>query len=252
MARDDIAGGPPVRVVMDDRERGCAAALALAALPGVTCECRRLDLGDYQIDGQLLVERKTLTDLVASIKDGRLFRQAYALATHEVRPLLILEGTAAEIADDGMRREAIQGALITVTVVWGVPVLRALDGAESARLMLYAARQMRRAATERVFRPGRRPRGRKRAQLRILLGLPGIGTKRAERLLEQFGSVEAVMTAGAAALTAVAGIGRDTAAGIRWAVGAAAEENGQARGPGEGQARGPAPTAMAATGRVLA
>ena len=226
MARDETTASPPVRVVVDDRERGCAAVLALAAMPEVACEFRRLDLGDYRVDGCLLVERKTLTDLVASITDGRLFRQAYALATHEARPLLILEGTAAEIADCGMRREAIQGALVTVTVVWGVPVLRALDGAESARLMLYAARQLRRAATGMVFRPGRRPRGRKRAQLRVLLGLPGIGKTRAERLLDAFGTVEAVMTAGAKALTDVAGIGADTAAGIRWAVGAAADEKG--------------------------
>ena len=223
MVHDADMTAPPVRVVVDDRERGCAAVLALGAMLDVVCECRRLDLGDYLVDGQLLVERKTLTDLVASITDGRLFRQAYALATHEVRPLLILEGAAAEIADCGMRREAVQGALVTVTVVWGVPVLRALDGAESARLMLYAARQLRRAATGMVFRPGRRPRGRKRAQLRVLQGLPGIGKTRAERLLEQFGSVEAVMTAGVKALTEVAGIGADTAAGIRWAVGVAAE-----------------------------
>ena len=236
MARDESMAPLPVRVVVDDRERGCAAALALEAMPDVACECRRLDLGDYLVDGQLLVERKTLTDLVASITDGRLFRQAYALATHEARPLLILEGAAAEIADCGMRREAIQGALVTVTVVWGVPVLRALDGAESARLMLYAARQLRRAATGMVFRPGRRPRGRKRAQLRVLLGLPGIGQKRAERLLDAFGTVAAVVTAGPKALRAVEGIGKDTAAGIRWAVGGGAADDG------EGRARGPAPT----------
>lgn len=227
MARDESTAAPPVRVLVDDRERRCAAALALDAMPGVVCEFRRLELGDYLVDDQLLVERKTLTDLVASIKDGRLFRQAYALATRGTRSLLILEGAAAEIADCGMRREAIQGALVTVSVVWGVPVLRALDGAESARLMLYAARQLRRAATEMVFRPGHRPRGRKRAQFRVLQGLPGIGKTRAERLLDQFGTVEAVMTADPKALRAVEGIGKDTAAGIRWAVGGTAGEEGE-------------------------
>ena len=217
---------PPVPVVVDDRERGCAAADALAALPEVACEVRRLELGDYLVDGQLLVERKTLVDFVASIKDGRLFRQTYALATCGTRPLLILEGAAAEIVNSGMRREAIQGALVTVSVVWGVPVLRALDGAESARLMLYAAQQLRRAATGAVFRPGARPKGKKRAQLRVLQGLPGIGGKRAEHLLAQFGTVGAVMAAGPAELKAVAGIGRETAEAIRWAVGEAAEPYG--------------------------
>ncbi len=218
---------PSVTVVVDDRERGCTAADALAALPDVVCEVCRLELGDYLVDGQLLVERKTLVDFVASIKDGRLFRQAYALATCGTRPLLILEGAAAEIVNSGMRREAIQGALVTVSVVWGVPVLRALDGAESARLMLYAAQQMRRAATGAVFRPGARPKGKKRAQLRVLQGLPGIGRKRAEHLLAQFGTVEAVMAADVKELTAAEGIGRDTAAAIRWAIGEAAEAWGE-------------------------
>jgi ERCC4-type nuclease len=215
---------PPVvvPVVVDDRERGGAAALALAAMPEVVCEVRRLDLGDYEVDGQLLVERKRLPDLVASIEDGRLFRQACRLARSTLRPLLLLEGSAAELAGCRMRREAIQGALITVSLVWGIPVLRAVDGAESARLMLFAARQLRRAAGGAVFRPGRRPRGKKRAQLRVLQGLPGVGKMRAERLLAAFGTVEAVMAATEPALREVEGIGAETAAGIRWAVGAGA------------------------------
>ncbi len=216
----------PVRVVVDDRERGCSAAVILAGLPGVTCEVRRLELGDYEVDGGLLVERKTLPDLVASIEDGRLFRQAYRLATSALRPLLILEGVAADLAGCRMRREAMQGALITVSLVWGIPVLRALDGAESARLMLYAARQLRRAAQVMVFRPGRRPHGKRRAQLRILQGLPGVGGVRAERLLAAFGTVEAVMAASETALRRVDGIGAETAAAIRWAVGEAAAEYG--------------------------
>lgn len=100
-------------------------------------------------------------------------------------------------------------------------------GAESARLMLFAAQQLRRAATGAVFRPGARPKGKKRAQLRVLQGLPGIGKKRAEHLLECFGTVEAVMAADVKELTAAAGIGRDTAAAIRWAVGEAAETWGE-------------------------
>ncbi|MCU7905326.1 MAG: hypothetical protein KZQ76_05595 [Candidatus Thiodiazotropha sp. (ex Epidulcina cf. delphinae)] len=37
---------------------------------------RRLEVGDYEVDGRFLVERKTLHDLITSIKDSRLFRQA--------------------------------------------------------------------------------------------------------------------------------------------------------------------------------
>ena len=83
-----------------------------------------------------------------------------------------------------------------------------------------------RAATGAVFRPGGRPKGKKRAQLRVLQGLPHIGRMRAERLLATFGTVEAVMAATPAELKAVDGIGKETAEAIRWAVGEAVEAYG--------------------------
>ena len=49
-------------------------------------------------------------------------------------------------------------------------------------------------------------------------GLPGVGPARAERLLDAFGSVEAVMQVGAEELEAVRGVGGETAGKIRRAV----------------------------------
>jgi excinuclease UvrABC nuclease subunit len=55
-------------------------------------------------------------------------------------------------------------------------------------------------------------------QSRILQGLPGVGPERARRLLDRFGTIEAVIAAPAEGLAAVPGIGKGTAEGIRWAV----------------------------------
>ncbi len=41
----------------------------------------------------------------------------------------------------GMRCEALQGALITLTVHFGNPLLRSRDPQETVRLMVYVARQ---------------------------------------------------------------------------------------------------------------
>ena len=49
-------------------------------------------------------------------------------------------------------------------------------------------------------------------------GLPGIGREKAKRLLDTFGSVEAVMKAASKELQSVEGIGQRTAERIRWAV----------------------------------
>jgi DNA excision repair protein ERCC-4 len=48
--------------------------------------------------------------------------------------------------------------------------------------------------------------------------LPGIGFERAVRLLDKFGSVEAVISAGSSELQAVYGIGKNVADKIRWTV----------------------------------
>ena len=90
--------------------------------------------------------------------------------------------------------------------------------------MSYAARQLRvlndagsKAAYPRLA-PAKRPRGKRKTQLYILQGFPGIGPKRAQRLLEQFGSVESALMASVEDLTTISGIGTRTAEAIRWAV----------------------------------
>lgn len=209
-----------VTVVADDREEGSGVPAALAEIDDVTLTVDRLSLGDYLVDDWLRVERKTLPDLAVSIADGRLFRQASRLVSASQQVVVILEGTARDLAESDMRREAIQGALLTLTLKLDVSLLRAKTPDETARLVSYAARQMRRAQDGAVPRAsgGTRPSGKRKTQLYVLQGLPGVGPARAERLLEAFGSVEAVMTASEEALQEVEGIGPNTAQSVRWAV----------------------------------
>lgn len=213
-----MGGYSRIRVVADDRERNGGVVDALRQQTGVSLVVERLPLGDYLVDDHLLVERKTLPDLVASIKDGRLFRQGYRLAGAPFRTALVLEGRSGDLADSGMRREAIQGALIALSLYLGVPLLRSMDPVETAQLLLYAARQGRTASNGVWPRPGRRPRGKQRIQSRVLQGLPGVGPERARRLLARFGTLEAVMQAETDELASISGIGQATAEAIRWAV----------------------------------
>ncbi len=209
---------PKIPVVVDDREADSEVVHALRDIDGVEVEVRRLGLGDYNINGNLLIERKTLGDLASSIKDGRLLQQACRLASSPTRSAVILEGTADDLVRSRMRREAIQGALITLTIVLGIPVLRSKDPIDSAQLMLYAARQMCKISLRGYPRRGKRPRGKLKLQLHILQGLPGVGPGRAARLIETFKSVEAVVTATSDLLAEVQGIGIKTAQAIRRSV----------------------------------
>lgn len=100
----------PIPVTADDRERGSRALELLRENPDFQVTVSRLKLGDYLVDGRLLFERKTWTDLAAAIVSDRLFSQAARLAATSLRPGLIIEGDEREIARTGLHREAIQGA----------------------------------------------------------------------------------------------------------------------------------------------
>jgi ERCC4-type nuclease len=184
-------------------------------MPDVQLTIDRLDLGDYVINGAVVVERKTIADLSTSIIDGRLFRQMRRLACAPERAALIVEGTRAQCEHTRVRREAIQGALIAASVCFGVAVLRATDADETARLLCYTARQLARHACGVLPRPGYRPKGLHRRRHYVLEGLPGIGPERAQRLLCEFGTIQAVCCASEKELARVRGIGRGIAARIR-------------------------------------
>lgn len=208
----------PVQIVVDYREKDSGVLDGLSAFTDVNVELDHMSVGDYLVGDAFVFERKTLADLVASIKDGRLFRQACRLANDTRRSAFILEGRVSMLAQSGMRREAIQGALVSVSLILGLPVLRSRDPDESARLMVYAARQARAWSTGAIARNVRRPKGKRRGQLQMLQGLPGVGPERAARLLDEFGSVEAVFNATQEDLITVDGVGPATAKAIRWIV----------------------------------
>ena len=202
-------------IVVDDRERESGVIEHLGNMPGLRITVRRLELGDYLLNNRILIERKTIADLAVSIADGRLFSQACRMTEGDLIPALILEGSTTEGEVPGMAREAIQGAIVCLTLFLGIPCLRSMDSRETASLLRYVADQMQRRVAGAVHRHGYRPKGARKRQLFILQGLPGIGPVRAERLLDTFGSVEAVFTAKAKDLAAVTGLGEATAATIR-------------------------------------
>ncbi len=204
-----------IQIVVDDRERPSGIVAELEKLGGVGVNIERLASGDYCVDGAVLIERKTAADFAQSLIDGRLFGQAGRLSNSALRPAYIIEGTGAEWAGLGVSREALQGALVTLMLIFDVPVFRSSDPAESARLILYIGSQL-----VRLRDPGYVPyrqakaKRKKTKQLRILQSLPGIGPDRAKRLLERFGTVRACFGTSPTALLEVEGIGPRTAATI--------------------------------------
>ena len=181
-------------------ERGCAVPIELARL-GVAVEIIALASGDYRIGRDVLVERKTVSDLHGSLASGRLFAQIGRIRDEAPFPYLLVEGSD---LDAGPRHpNAVRGALLAIAEL-GVSTIRSVDAVDSARwLHRLVVRGARRRAT--ASPPARRAAV---PGVAVLAGVPGISTGIAATLVERFGSVEGVLAAGPDEWAAVEGIGR--------------------------------------------
>ena len=113
-----------IQIIVDDRELKSKVATFLDQMSNTAVTIRRLPVGDYLVNNLLLFERKTFMDFAASITDARLFMQARRLAASRFKGVFILEGKTADLLASRMSREAIQGALITLSLVFGISLLR--------------------------------------------------------------------------------------------------------------------------------
>lgn len=203
------------RIVVDNRERCSRVAEALWRLPGVSVAIRRLELGDYQVSDSLIVERKTLADFARSVRDCRLFTQVGRLSRHrKMRTCLILEGTSDCYPRLAIPKPAFQGAMITVTLVFGLPVLRSATPEDTADLILYAANQLRRREVRPPRRRGFKVTGNRRRQILLLQTIPDVGPKKAEILLDTFRTPAGIAKASVDELRSVDGIGEVAATKI--------------------------------------
>jgi DNA excision repair protein ERCC-4 len=201
-----------VQIVADDRERPSGVISELEKLDQTIVKIDRLSLGDYLVDDTILIERKSARDFAQSLIERRLFGQASRLVRTNLRPAYIIEGTSDGWSTLQVPRSALQGALITLSLIFDIPVFRSFNVGETARLIAYIGQQLVRLRDPN-YAPYRHAKAKRRKarQLHILASLPGIGNDRAKRLLAHFGTVRACLDASQDQLQEVAGIGPKTA-----------------------------------------
>lgn len=204
-----------MRILADRQELGGELERELRRR-GVEPEAGRLEVGDFVVSDRVVVERKSVRDFVRSLLDGRLMDQARRMRERFERPVLVVEGREDPEELGVVHPHAVQGAMLHLAMDLGIPVLRTRDCPSTASLLWLLARR------ERGERRRLPPLRRKREGLPLPLqqrfvveGLPGVSSVLAERLLQRFGTVEAVMVASEGELREVRGIGRVKARRIR-------------------------------------
>jgi ERCC4-type nuclease len=110
---------------------------------------------------------------------------------------------------------ALKGAMLSLAVMWRLPVIHARNPEDSLRILRLLAGQLARTSPAVLKRYDRKPKRLTSWKLYILQGLPGVGPALANRLLVDFGSVERVITADQGMLAHVRGIGPRKAQRIR-------------------------------------
>jgi Fanconi anemia group M protein len=135
--------GPPdvpgAIITADDRELNSAVVARLRAL-GAEIIIKRLTTGDFKIGERILIERKTVRDFVDSLVDGRLLEQASRLVGAAPRTLILIEGEGL-FQNPRVHPHALMGALTTLSLDFGIPVVTTKDGAETARFLTVASRR---------------------------------------------------------------------------------------------------------------
>jgi len=205
--------GVKVDLKIDFREQRSGIIEELMKCNGqLTYEVDALPVGDYWIGDRIILERKTIVDFLDSIKTGRIFHQAYRIAESGKNGLLLLEGDKQNANSGLLSRNAVQGALIHLTVFLGIPVIRSLNISETAHILIYILDQSHHHELPRpkpiiVGLTGIRVSKNQRQKLFLLQNLPGIGTKKGLALLRSFGKIENILNAPPEDLMKIKGIG---------------------------------------------
>jgi Fanconi anemia group M protein len=171
------------------------------------------------ISDKVAIERKTAQDFVSSIIDPErnLFRQMADLARTYDRPILILEGR--DLYTSQMNAASIRGAMISVAVDWGVPIIPTEDRDETASVIALLARREMREGREPKVHGHKTARTLKEQQEYLVSAFSSVGPAVARNLLKHFGSVEKIMTASSEQLQEVELVGPKIASRIRELVG---------------------------------
>lgn len=194
------------QVLVDYRERK-AGVISSLIKRGAQVVVGRLPVGDYSVDDSLLVERKTTRDFAISVKNGRIFRQARRLAAQPARSCFVLEGVVNDYQTGGLSRCGFHGTLISLTLVYGLPIFRSSSPMETANIILIAAEQLKRRRVMPPRRYGRKPGSIRRIQLLMLQEIPLVGPERAATLLDQFGNPAGLAAASREEISSIQGIG---------------------------------------------
>jgi ERCC4-type nuclease len=209
-------GGPPYskqganpmtvyKLVADYREKKSRLVHCLCQM-GIEPTFSRLDVGDYVVSNSVAIERKTSSDLVSSVLDGRFQDQLGRLKeAYPVSIVLIIGGLskAAAIAPNA----GIIYSLIAKAVLGRVNFVVFEEYVQAAEFIKWLVTETsgRSSGYDPLIK--RKPKGIETAEqvYNVLTSLPGVGPVSARRLVGSFGALSNIFSSSESQLATVLG-----------------------------------------------
>ena len=182
-----------IKIIVDYREKNSLVASYLINL-GFDVEFKELKIGDYVVK-DTIIERKTISDFISSMINGRLLKQLEELKQFENK-LLIIEGISKqEIYTDensGVNANAIRGFLLSILLKHKIPIIFTKDSEDTAKFIDVLSRKK---AKDVKLNAGKKILNKKEQMQFIIEGFPGIGPKSSKELLKKFSSIQNIINA---------------------------------------------------------
>jgi Fanconi anemia group M protein len=197
-------------VYVDSREMKSEVAKRLFE-KGAIVKVKNLEVGDYVVSDRVAIERKTVDDFLESIvdRDRNIFDQLIKLKKFYLKPVLLVEG-------DGLYKRlnpnAIRGALATIAVDLGIPIIFTKNADETAEFILAIAKREQEVRDRGVtLHSGKTKMTLKEQMEYVVSAISEIGPVIARNLLEHFQTIENIAKASEEELMKVPKVGKKIA-----------------------------------------
>lgn len=163
-----------VLIVADYRER---ELISLLKELGAVIKEDSLPVGDFVVSSRTAIERKTHSDFISSIIDGRMFEQMESMEKNYEKRIVLIEG----YSDRFINENAYKAAIATL-VTNGVTVLSTKSQQDTAKTIFWIAKkeQMENKIPIAV-KVGKKPADSKKQKEFLISSIPGISSVLAKK-----------------------------------------------------------------------
>jgi ERCC4-related helicase len=199
----------PLTIYVDYREKSSSLLKELVK-QNVDIKLKQLEVGDYLISSQCVIEFKNVKDFVDSIVDGRIFEQLNSLTQYS-KPIYLIQGIEDIYSIRNVNSSAIDGALATISTKYRVPIFFSKSEVQSARYILAIAKKEQIESENKFIFHHAKPQKNYLLQEYIISAFPNIGATLAENILTHFNTLDKFLNATKEELLQVKNLGEKTA-----------------------------------------